>query len=473
MVESVGSRDAALAFLLGRINFEHEPSVPYHESHFRLERMLTLCRELGNPHLKVPIVHVAGSKGKGSTSSMIASGLKHAGYRVGLYTSPHISNIEERICLDGQQISPEVFMSLVNRTLPSIRKLDFLTEQDAKTDLRPTFFEIVTAMAFLAFQQGNAEIAVVEVGLGGRLDSTNICQPISTVITSISKDHTAQLGNTIGEIAREKGGIVKEGVPLVSGVTHPEAWEVIAAMARARSVPVQSIGRDFGFVSAIDPGSITGQSRLRLSYWDRFEPPVGNLGLRLLGRHQHGNAAIAIATLRDLRRRGWRMEDEAIRTGVEFATCRGRLEVLQETPPVIFDTAHNGASMQALSQALDDYWPRREIRNRIAILATTRGKDQDEIAHEMVKSFDTIIVTRYQDNPRGEPAEFLAETLERHGRKLTASVPPTIILEPKPAESLRRAWTLLKPHDLLCITGSFFLAGEILPHLDAALRTTS
>lgn len=467
------SRADAIAFLLGRINFEHEPTVPYHESHFRLARMRRLCEELGQPQQQVPLVHIAGSKGKGSTTAMIAAGLRQSGYRVGSYTSPHVAAIEERISLNGASISEDAFVGLLNQMLPTILKLDHETTCSPDVELRPTFFEITTAMAFLAFAQAKLDIAVVEVGLGGRLDSTNVCHPVCTVITTISRDHMAQLGDTIPQIASEKAGIIKDEIPLICGVTDAEAIPVIERQAREKNSPIQLMGRDFGYVSQSAKEAACFHHRLSMFYWDRYEQPISELRPRMLGRHQHGNAAIAIAVLRELRRRGWKLTDAAIQQGVESASCRARIELLQQSPTVILDTAHNGASMQALADTIETYWPQGTNHRRIVVLATTRGKDQDEIAAAIVRIFDRVIATKYQDNPRGEPIESLAAVLQRHARQANRTPLCEISTELTPQLAIRRAASMLKEHDILCITGSFFLAGESLPHLELIVKAAT
>ncbi len=467
MVERITSREQALAYLVGRLNFEYEPAVPYHASHFRLDRMISLCQELGDPHLKTPVIHVAGSKGKGSTSCMIATALHTAGYNVGLYTSPHLCRIEERIVLNGEPCTEPDFLTSLNAIIPSIARIDAMADPDPSSGSKPTFFEILTAMAFITFAHKRLDVAVFEVGMGGRLDSTNVCQPVCTVITSISRDHMAQLGNTLGQIAREKAGIIKTSVPVISGVVGEEACAVIHAVAEELGSEIRQVGRDFGYLSKHEPTARDLKDRLECFYWDRFDPPLASLRLRLLGRHQHGNATVAIATIRELRRQGWNIPEGSEREGVEKATCHGRIEVIQQEPWVLLDTAHNGASMEALAQTLEDYWPRQFGSQRIAVLATTRGKDQDEIVGRLIPAFDTIVVTRYQENPRGEPVESLAQRLRAFSPPGTTTNSTQILVEELPEAAWQRARSLATARDLVCITGSFFLAGELIPRVQA------
>ncbi|HKD36341.1 MAG TPA: Mur ligase family protein, partial [Pirellulales bacterium] len=243
---------AALDFLLGRIDYERAATVPYHRRAFHLERMRDLLSQLGNPHDSLKVVHIAGTKGKGSTAAMIAAVLSAAGYRTGLYTSPHLDRIEERLMIDGRPCSPEQFVDLLERVRPAVEAMD----EDRRSEVGsrksevagPTYFEITTAMAFLHFAEQATDIAVIEVGLGGRLDSTNVVIPLVSVITSISFDHMKQLGSTLDAIAHEKAGIIKRGVPVVSGVLGDEPRRAIEEVGRGQNSALIQLGVDFDFV---------------------------------------------------------------------------------------------------------------------------------------------------------------------------------------------------------------------------------
>jgi dihydrofolate synthase/folylpolyglutamate synthase len=232
-------------FLLRRINYERTTTVPYLSADFKLDRMRRLMSLLGDPHLGLKAIHIAGTKGKGSTAAMVAQILQSAGHRTGLYTSPHLDRIEERIQIDGQPCPADRFQALANQVEPAVEKLD--AEAAAVGANGPTFFEVTTAMAFLHFAQANVAAAVLEVGLGGRLDSTNVCQPEVCIITSISFDHTRQLGGTLAAIAGEKAGIIKPHIPIVSGVVSPEPREVIATRAHELNAPLIQRGVDYDF----------------------------------------------------------------------------------------------------------------------------------------------------------------------------------------------------------------------------------
>ncbi|MHB8862477.1 MAG: bifunctional folylpolyglutamate synthase/dihydrofolate synthase, partial [Pirellulaceae bacterium] len=237
---------SASDFLFGRINYERTRGVPYCSRVFKLHRMQQLVARLGHPERTFPAIHIAGTKGKGSTAAMIASVLQAGGFRIGLYTSPHLQRLEERFVVDGRPCDEETLVRLLAHLQPTILELDEQARQEREQQ-GPTYFEITTAAALIHFRDQRVDAAVLEVGLGGRLDSTNICQPIVTAITSISFDHTRQLGNTLSAIAREKAGIIKPGIPLITGVTQPEPFGVIQQVARDNGAPLLALGRDFDF----------------------------------------------------------------------------------------------------------------------------------------------------------------------------------------------------------------------------------
>ncbi len=232
---------------MGRINYERTATVPYNQRQLKLDRMRQLLVRLGQPDAGMKIVHVAGTKGKGSTSAMIAAMLTAAGYRTGVFSSPHLERIEERFAVDGQPCAAEELVVLVDRLRPVVQAMDEEAMREGDSTAGPTYFEITTAMALLHFVERKVDAAVLEVGMGGRLDSTNVCLPVVSVITSISFDHMKQLGNTLAAIAREKAGIIKPGVPVVCGATEPEAQAVIGAVAREHGCRLIQLGEDFTF----------------------------------------------------------------------------------------------------------------------------------------------------------------------------------------------------------------------------------
>src|SRR3954453_12285730 len=292
------ARQAALDWLMRRINFERTAFVPYQARQLKLDRTRQLLTRLGQPDAGMKIVHVAGTKGKGSTSAMIAAVLTAAGYRTGVFSSPHLEQIEERFAVDGEPCTSDELVALVNRMVSVVRAMDEEAAADGDPTGGPTYFEITTAMALVHFVEHQVDAAVLEVGLGGRLDSTNVCLPVVSIITSISFDHMRQLGNTLASIAREKAGIIKPGVPVVSGVTDIEPQAVIAQTARDHGCRVIQLGRDFAFeyraksaVAEFDFRYLVPSQEIHLN----------SLILAMPGRHQAANAAVALAAVSELR----------------------------------------------------------------------------------------------------------------------------------------------------------------------------
>jgi dihydrofolate synthase/folylpolyglutamate synthase len=456
---------SALEFLYARINYERTARGVPSGSCLNLDRMRRLLDGLGNPQDSLQAVHIAGTKGKGSTAAMIATSLTAAGYRTGLYTSPHLERLEERICIDGVDCTPAELVELVEALRGPVAKLDREARTSDPPD-SPTFFEITTAMAMLHFARRDVDAAVLEVGLGGRLDSTNICRPVVTVITSISFDHTQQLGNTLALIAFEKAGIVKPGVPLICGVTQDEPLSAIQQIVAERGAPMHRLAKDFEFQYSPPPrGSLT-DSGGSIDYRDSLtedSTELAAVSVGMLGAHQATNASIAIATLRRLQVAGWEIPESAIRRGIATARCRARVEVLSRAPLVVLDTAHNVASIDALLAALDESFSNER---RILIFAATRDKDVSGMLRQLLPRFESVILTRYLDNPRGVAPERLLELVDKLPGELRR-VPEVSVCD-SPDAAWRLCQTIAKPEDLLCVTGSFFLAAEMRPIIAAS-----
>jgi dihydrofolate synthase/folylpolyglutamate synthase len=451
---------SATEFLFGRINYERMLAVPYRYSHFRLDRMRRLLALVGDPHLALKAVHVAGTKGKGSTAAMIAAVLSEAGFKTGLYTSPHLARLEERFAIDGRICSESEFVALAAQLQPAVAEMDRLAAEGHFTS-GPTFFEITTAMGMLHFARHNVDAAVLEVGLGGRLDSTNVCLPAVCAITSISFDHTRQLGNTLRAIALEKAGIIKRRVPVVSGVIEPEPRQAIVETATAQEAPLYERGRDFeAVVSDGSPAGLRQAFAYRESIGSRGRA-LDNLEIPLLGRHQAANGAVAVAALVRLAEQGWKIPDDSIRSGLGRTRCSARVEVIRQRPTVIVDVAHNVASVQAVIDVLRE---RFSARKRVLLFASSRDKDVQGMLRLLLPEFDEIVLTRYVTNPRAVEVEELnslaQETLVAGGRPR-----PAIRVEPDPLAAWHVAQNQAGPDDLVCITGSFFLAAELLPHV--------
>jgi dihydrofolate synthase/folylpolyglutamate synthase len=436
------SPEEARAFWYGLINYEQRPPAA---GDFKLDRMRRLLARLGDPHRRLRLVHVAGSKGKGSTAAMLAAILRQAGHRTGLFTSPHLCAVEERFQVDAQPITAEELTTLlgeIHACLPDGRR-------DTGGPL--TFFEVATAVGFLHFLRRRVDAAVLEVGLGGRLDSTNVCLPAVAIITSISYDHTAILGDRLAAIAAEKAGIVKPGRPAVSGATSPEARAVIADVCRQRRAPLRQVGDDFHY--AYQPGRVTAEgvtcARVQVTTRRRRWPW---LDLNLLGEHQAANAAVAVAVVEELREQGWHLPDDAVAAGLAGVRWPARMEVAGRRPLVVLDCAHNVASAEAVAETLTASFP---PGRRWLVFGSSGDKDVAGMLRVLAPLFSHAFLTRCTSSPRALAPERLAETASASGLAATAC--------PTSAEAYRAARANAEGGDLVCITGSVFLAGELRP----------
>lgn len=468
----------SLDFLFGRLNYERMGSTKYSTKDFKLGRMQALLKALGNPQSSVPTIHIAGTKGKGSTSVMVAEMLSAAGYRTGLFTSPHVTKYEERILIDGKQIAPE---QLVDQVTVLSQAVDQMQVDFGVGDMIPTFFELTTALAWMHFKQNQVDFAVMEVGLGGRLDSTNVCEPLATVITNISYDHTALLGNTIEKITREKAGIIKSGIPVLSGVTQPEAIAVLEEVCEERQAPLYLLNRDFFYEpcgatrkqSTLEDAShciekTPSQSITVTTPWSVIE----EMPVSLLGAHQATNAGLAVATLDYVRHEGTPLETERMRKGMADLKWPARIEVVQKNPTVIIDTAHNGASINALIKTIRECFPQQ---NRLLIFAATREKDVNEMLGALLPHFQTVVLTQYLSNPRRIPVDELIEITQVIQQESGSTT--EVISTTSPADAWLRARESSNSETLICVTGSFFIAAEmrelLLGATDEALLTES
>lgn len=436
----------SLDFLYGRLNYERL-GMPRSSAELRLSRMRKLLRSLGDPHEGLRIIHVAGTKGKGSTSAMLAAAISAAGVRTGLFCSPHLHRLEERFTIDGRQATPEDLVALTAAVRPALAEID--AETAARGDRGPTFFEITTAMGLLHFARRQTGAVILEVGMGGRLDSTNVVHPCVSVLTSISFDHTKQLGSTLAAIATEKAGIIKRSRPVVSGVTSPEARAVVRRTAHQRRAPLREIDVDFryAYTPPSQPLSAPTAGRVSVNTW---RTDWGTFDVPLLGAHQAANAALALATLDALGEQGLAIPREAVVQG--FANLRWpvRVEVLGERPWLVIDGAHNVASAEALVETLRTCFPPAP---RTLVFGTTRDKDLRGQLRALLPVFDTLITTRYIENPRSvSPAEVAEAIRALDGR--------TALVSTDPAEALALARRETPPEGLICVTGSLFLAAE-------------
>jgi dihydrofolate synthase/folylpolyglutamate synthase len=483
--------------LYGRLNYERPHAGMRRRWALNLDRMERLLAGLGDPQDALRIVHVAGTKGKGSTATMIAAVLTSAGLRTGLYTSPHLEQLEQRMQIDGRCCTSDELAALVEAVRPVVENIDAKSAGDVLA--QPTFFEITTAMALLYFHTQRVDAVALEVGLGGRLDSTNVCTPRVSVITSISFDHMEQLGKTLALIAGEKAGIIKPGVPVITGVTQSEPLEVIESIARERGAPLRRLGREFDYTYFL-PDSASAPARIEFNSAPAPAPApdalrsedsasrltaAHQLELGMWGRHQAANAAVALEALLELRRQGWELPDAAIRAGLRSARCPARVEVLSLRPAVIVDVAHNVASIAALIDTLDERFPRADGSHRTAcdsprmlIFAASSDKDLDGMLRLLLPSFDRILLTRYCNNPRSTAPEALLKAAEQidaeagSGTMLRArQALRRFSTHADPQEALRAALIEATPDHLLCVAGSLFLAAELHSSLRVATQT--
>lgn len=421
----------ALDYLYSFVDYSLKHSSELAKAEFNLDRLRALMRELGNPEEKYPILHVAGTKGKGSVCAMAASGLGAAGYRVGLYTSPHLLDYCERIRVNGEPISHENLVHLVERTKEPIARVPKLTT-----------FEITTALALLHFAEARVNAAVVEVGLGGRLDATNIVTPLVATITSLSYDHMAVLGDTLSKIAGEKAGIIKEGVPVISAPQKPEALQVLERVAAERHAAFRLVGRDVTFTAGTH--SLKGQS---LQVADGGK--VLDLKIPLLGMHQVQNAATATAALWEMSSRGTHISDSAIQKGFAEVHWPGRFEIARMDPPVIFDSAHNADSFARLRETLDDYFPGRAV---YLIFGASEDKNIPGMFEEMRGKVRRLLITK-ADHPRALEVETIRELAVKAG--MEAETRPNV------QAALERALELSgKDGSITLSAGSMFVTAE-------------
>lgn len=519
-LDEVPGYSAALSYLYDRIDYEKIGATPYTLGYYRLDRLRKLLDALGQPHLQYPILHIAGTKGKGTTATLLAAALLASGKRTGLYTSPHLLRLEERIQVDGAACSPEQLIALTDMVRTAAADLE------AGGEGRATFFELTTAMGLLHFAQQEAQAVVLEVGLGGRLDSTNVCTPIVSIITSISLDHQTQLGSTLDAIAREKAGIIKPGVPVVCTARSPEARAAIADVATAQRAPIEFIDSDFyvtwtplrdavasqatGHPATIHPATVypaagggnESSAPAIDGAWVDFQLgpadcalapaemerrnhgspkldlgkclPGSNTDLAgtdtdltgrwqtcLLGRHQADNIAAVLATLRLLQQQGWQLPRAALQQALAVAQPPARLQIVSRQPLAIIDSAHNPASVAAGLAALNDHFPDCPVT---VVFAASRDKDWGQMLELLAARANRLILTAYQKNPRGLP---IAELRHRAEQLLIGTAPrPGAQLKIETIDTPAAAWShacqTAPAGQIIYSTGSFFLAAEIM-----------
>jgi dihydrofolate synthase/folylpolyglutamate synthase len=439
----------ALAYLDGFVNYERQMPDKAGRATFTLDRIQALSARLGEPHRRFKSVHVAGTKGKGSTAIFAESIARAAGLSVGTYTSPHLVDLRERIRLDGAVVSEE----LLARTLSACRA-EYEAVRAAAGDRRLTYFEALTHLAFQIFAERKVDLAVVEVGMGGRLDATNIITPLAAAITPISLDHTKQLGETLAEIAGEKAGIAKPGVPLAVGEQPPEALAAIRERAAARgAAPVLVLGQDF----RMEPGE------RRPGEWRRMTLATPartyrDLVVRMLGAHQLGNAATAVAAMEFAAERGgFALSEDVVRRGLEAAEWPGRVEIACRQPVLtVLDGAHNADSARKLLASVDEEFPGRAPL--ALVFAAAADKDVDGML-QVLAPRSALVVATESGNPRRLDPRIVAE-LAKTARAGAVTIKRDM------GEALAAAWEAAGPKGIVLVTGSLYLVGRAKKHLE-------
>ena len=420
----------ALDYIYSFVDFSLTHQENLSPENFDLSRMVDFMDKLGNPQNDFPSLHVAGSKGKGSVSAMCASVLQQAGYKVGLYTSPHLKDFEERIQVNRIPMDRAILADYVEEIKPCVSQVPGLTT-----------FEIMTGLGFLYFSRQQVDIAVIEVGLGGRLDATNVITPLVAVITSLYLDHVSILGDTLDKIAREKGGIIKPGIPVVCAPQERIALDVIREISQERKAPLIEIGRDYEY--KIRSRTLDGQEFSVLAAGHEVQ-----LAIPLVGDYQVINAVTAYAALDTLRQREYHLSDEDMAQGFRKTSWPARFEVLRRDPPLVVDSAHNPASIGKLRETIDEFFPEKPL---ILVFGISEDKQLEGMLEEILPRTSTLITTQ-ADHPRAMDAFELARRAEGCSCRIVAI--------PRVSDALQRALELGGSDSLVMVSGSIFVAAS-------------
>ena len=421
-------------------NYEQIPGISYVQPGYSLKHVEELLNRMGNPQLAAMTIHIAGTKGKGSISAMIAQVLSSSGYKTGLYTSPHFHTLRERISIDGSLISEAEFAAAMAEIKP------FIESMRKDTAFRQlTYFEALTALAFAYFKKKQVDFQVLEVGLGGRLDATNVARPIICIITPISLDHTQILGNSLKEIAREKAGIIKPGCWVVLSPQPEEAASVISDICREKKAKVVQVGKDITWHKI--GGDLSPQSLVIEGRRNNYQ-----VSIPLSGDFQLENAASAVAALEVLGSAGFAISTADIARGLARVKWPGRFHILQEYPTVLVDGAHNVASIKRLVDNIKGYFAHKRI---FLVFGTSCDKDIPGIINELVPLSPQVIVTRAAHS-RAAPLSTLVAEFSKQGIELEIRETVT--------EAISRALSLADRTDLICVTGSLFVVAEALDY---------
>ena len=437
--------EAALAYIEAFIDYERSPDFSRQARLYNLNRISLLLKLLGNPHDRLQVIHIAGSKGKGSTAALVASVLTHAGYKTGLFTSPHLITPRERCRIDGELISKADVASYIEKLKPAIETVS------ASEFGRVSFFEIYTALAFSYFADEATDFAVIEVGLGGRLDATNVVTPVTTVITPIGLEHTAILGETYTEIAGEKAEIIKQECPVALAPQHPEAQAVFEKMTDERKAPIVEAKENSCtsapcLVQNADGTPVAQQFDLETDS-ERYP----QLTIPLLGHHQFINAMTAIAAIECLKQKGYVIPKASVYAGFKNVQWHGRIQQIMSSPIVVLDGAHSPVSMEALCCTIRQSFRYAQVTFIVSLM---KDKNLTAIGNIVSKIADSVIATQVSNNPRVMPAEEIRDAWSGICKKIRAY--------PNPEKAIANALASALPTDLICVTGSLYLVGQAL-----------
>ncbi len=422
------------------VNYEQIPGITYALSDYSLRHVEELLKRLGNPHLAPRTVHIAGTEGKGSVAAMIAQVLSDSGYKTGLYTSPHLHTLRERISVDGSLISEAEFATTMTEVKP------FVETMKLDTSFRQlTYFEVLTALAFVYFRRKQVNFQVLEVGLGGRLDATNVARPVVCIITPVSLDHTQILGNSLEEIAREKAGIIKAGCWVVISPQTAEADSVISDICREKKAKVVRVGKHITWRKT--GSDLHHQSLAVMGRLNKYQVSVP-----LLGDFQLENAATAVAALEVLVSKGFAVSATGITQGLARVKWPGRFHILRENPIVLVDGAHNVVSMRGLVSNIEKYFSYERI---ILVFGTSCDKDITGIINELITLSPQVIIAQ-AEHSCAAPLSTLAAEFSQRGIK--AETGKTI------GEAISQALSMAGKQDVVCVTGSLFVVAEALDY---------
>ena len=440
--------EAALAYIEAFIDYERSPDFSRQARLYNLNRISLLLKLLGNPHDRLQVIHIAGSKGKGSTAALVASVLTHAGYKTGLFTSPHLITPRERCRIDNELISEADVAFYIEKIKPAIETVS--TSEFG----RVSFFEIYTALAFTYFADKATDFAVIEVGLGGRLDATNVVTPVATVITPIGLEHTAILGETYTEIAAEKAEIIKEGCPLALAPQHSEARAVFERVANERKASIvaaktHDVEPDHRVLTSQLVQDADGIPIAQQFDVETDSERYSQLTIPLLGHHQFVNATTAIAAIECLKQEGYAIPKNSVYAGFKNVQWHGRIQRIMSSPLVVLDGAHSPVSMEALCLTLRESF---RYTQAIFIISLMKDKSLKAIGDIISKTADTVIATQVSENPRVMTAEAIQDAWSGTCEKITIC--------PNPEKAIARALASASPTDLICITGSLYLVGQ-------------